>query len=220
MRIHDRLWLAEKCSLNSVSDLQCLFQLGVELDASGIRGDIVECGVCNGGSAAALALGARSEDRRFWLYDSFEGLPTPGPRDGGEAQRLIGGMAGDLGNVNALLDEVELDVSRRVVKKGWFADTFRQELPEAVALLHIDADWHDSVLLALETFYPLMEPGGVVVIDDFGYWEGARKAFFAFCSSEGIAPLVHRHGPSILYWYTGESYAAHTIDPSWGQPLQ
>src|SRR5206468_12484893 len=55
-------------------------------------------------------------------------------------------------------------------------------LPELVSILHIDADWYDSVLLALNTFYDRVAEGGIVVLDDFGHKEGCREAFYDFIS--------------------------------------
>jgi hypothetical protein len=67
-----------------------------------------------------------------------------------------------------------------VMVPGWFNETFapaRADAPPGpVALLMVDADWYHSCLDTLERFYPLVPPGGVVVMDDFGYWEGARRA--------------------------------------------
>ena len=70
----------------------------------------------------------------------------------------------------------------------------------SIAFLHIDADWYDSVQLALETFYDRVSTGGVIILDDFGHWEGCREAFYDFAADRGIKPLLERFGHTQAYW--------------------
>jgi O-methyltransferase len=79
-------------------------------------------------------------------------------------------------------------------------------LPERVALLHCDADWYDSVHIVLRTFYPLIPPGGCVILDDFGYWEGCREAFYDFCLQRGEKPLLERLEADQAYWIKGKTH--------------
>ena len=79
-------------------------------------------------------------------------------------------------------------------------DTFCQELPPQVCLLHIDADWFESVDLALNTFYDRVTSGGIIVLDDFGHWEGCRRAFYEFAAKRQIHPLLERFGHTQAFW--------------------
>ncbi len=203
--------------------LSLLYGLACEV-LRDVPGDIVECGVCNGGSAAILAAPlTQTPGRLLWLYDTFAGLPAPGPLDGREAPRYAGDLRGSREAVGQVIGRVGFPLSRAVFREGNFQETFQQPLPEAVALLHIDADWYEGVLSSLRTLYPRVPPGGIIVLDDFGHWEGARRAFYDFCKSEGIAPLIERVGYTQAFWRKGqehsrnatEKYAGGIYRPGW-----
>lgn len=188
--------------------LGMLYGLSRETLANRVEGDIVECGVCNGGSAAIMAAGIKdARERRLWLYDTFAGLPAPGEQDGVMAKPYAGQLVGSVESVREVLKKVGFPLDRAVLRQGSFRETFTAPLPERIALLHIDADWYDSVLFALETLYPLVTEGGVIVLDDFGHWEGARKAFYDFCRSAEIEPLLERAGYTQAFWRKGQEHA-------------
>ena len=191
------------CDAEAIASLQRLSRYVVLED---IQGDIVECGVCNGGTAAVIASNVRSTDRKLWLYDSFEGMPETQPIDGEDASRYVGKCVGSEIRVREALERVSFSPQRVVVRAGWFDRTFQESLPETVSLLHIDADWYDSVFSSLRAFYPLVSEGGVIVLDDFGYWEGCREAFYAFCQSFKIAPLLERAGNQQAFWIKGKQH--------------
>lgn len=186
--------------------LESLLRLSETVRAAGIPGDIVECGVCDGGTAALLGSVVSLQQRRLWLYDSFEGMPVTTDADGAEAAEWVGKCVGSEEKVTDILAQCGVPKDSTVIRKGWFEDTFKQALPEQVALLHIDADWHSSVTLCLDTFYDRVVPGGGIVLDDFGYWEGCREAFYDFCSRRGIKPLLERGGIYQAHWIKGESH--------------
>ena len=95
---------------------------------------------------------------------------------------------------------------RAVFRPGLFAETFTAALPHRVALLHLDCDWYDSVLAGLRTFYPRIPDGGIVVLDDFGFWEGTRRAFYAFCREFDVEPLLEHEGSTQAYWIKGREH--------------
>ena len=179
------------------------------LNREAVPGAFVECGTYKGGSAAVLSrhLGA---DRHLWLFDSFEGMPETTARDGDAARDWIGKCVASVADVEEVMALVGAPRERCTIRKGWFADTFREGLPETVALLHCDCDWYESVSLALETFYPSMPAGACVVLDDFGFWEGCREAFYDFCARHGEKPLLERVERDQAYWIKG---LAHNRTP-------
>jgi O-methyltransferase len=196
--------MVQSYSLCDPLRLSTLYGLTCEVRGR-IKGDIVECGVFNGGSAAVMGFSiAGYPDHRLWLYDTFEGMPPPAKRDNPLAEDYTGKLQGSLASVKEILTRVRLHESRCRFQKGLFKETFKGPLPERVALLHIDADWYDSVRDALETFYPRMPDGGIVVLDDFGHWEGAREAFYDFCMTNGIKPLLERIGYTQCFWRKGK----------------
>jgi len=168
--------------------LAALYTLANEIDRRQIPGDIVECGVYNGGSAALMAAACRdsTKKRHIWLFDSFEGLPLPTDNDGEKAQTCGWWCHGDLEKVVKILRKMRIPEYRIHITKGWFHETFPLVEIEKIALLHIDADWYDSVKLCLERFYEFVRPGGYVVIDDYGHWEGCKKATDEFLEEQGI----------------------------------
>ena len=191
--------------------LSSLENLTNEVCKAGVRGDIVECGVYNGGSAAIPASVIKPlGERCLWLYDTFEGIPAAGPLDGSLAVRHTGDFRGQVERVKEVFNKADFPLERIVFRKGLFQDTFKEPFPQKVALLHIDADWYESVLHALRTFYPRVSDGGVIILDDFGYWEGARRAFYAFCREFSVEPLLERVGYTQAFWLKGKEHNRNT----------
>ena len=185
--------------------LQNLRGLAAAVQAAGIPGDFVECGTYKGGSAAVL--GTRlPAGRKLWLYDSFAGMPETGEKDGQDASIYVGQGVASPQDVRDALAIAGVDPERAIIREGWFKDSFTMPLPDQVALLHCDADWYDSCMLVLETFYPMVVEGGCVVLDDFGYWEGCREAFYVFCERHHERPLLERWGNDQAYWIKGKTH--------------
>ena len=145
-----------------------LWVLANRIEEDQIPGDVIECGVCNGGTAALLARCAtRSRlDRTVWLLDSFQGMPETVASDGEAAKAHIGKEKGDISRVKKLLKAVGARGSESIVP-GWFNETFPQVTTQQIALLNVDADWYESVKLCLETFYDRISPRGFISIDDY-----------------------------------------------------
>ncbi len=157
-----------------------------------VSGDLVECGSAKGGSAALMALTSRrlGERRKIWLFDTFEGLPAPTSDDPEVASLFTGDCLGTLSEVQALFERLHVAEDARFVK-GLFQETLPQSHIPAIAVLHIDGDWYESVKVCLDQLYDKVAPGGVIQFDDYGYWEGARKAVDEFLERRGInLPLL------------------------------
>jgi|SRR5882724_4071215 len=180
--------------------LKSISRLASYIAINNVEGDLVECGVCNGGTAALIASLAGGEARRLWLYDSFEGMPETNDVDGADAKQWVGKCVGAVETVYEAISIAGFPANRVVLRKGWFDDTFQQPLPDKISFLNIDADWYKSVSHCLETFYDNVVGGGVVLLDDFGYWEGCREAFYDFCADRKIKPLLERAGRTQAYW--------------------
>jgi glycosyltransferase involved in cell wall biosynthesis len=170
-----------------------------------IPGEIVECGVWRGGSMQAVArtLMARGVgDRDLHLFDTFEGMPPPTEKD----RRVDGAAAAQLLETRpkeakvwaiATLDDVRDGMAetgyppeRIHFHPGLVEETVPAEAPERIALLRLDTDWYDSTRHELEHLYDRVPPGGVVVLDDYGYWEGAREAVDEFVDETGARLLL------------------------------
>lgn len=170
-----------------------------------IPGAFVECGVWKGGSslAAAMAFQTRGQSNRdLYLYDTFEGMTEPTKADGvaaikGYQASLDGNQISDW--CRSPLDEVRSVVSRshypkdRIhLIKGKVEDTLPDHAPEQIALLRLDTDWYESTRHELLMLYPRLAPGGVLILDDYGFWEGARKAVDEFIIEQKISAFLHR----------------------------
>jgi O-methyltransferase len=179
--------------------IRSLCSLARRVESEKIPGDVVECGVCNGGTAAILAhFATRSKlGRTVWLLDSFQGMPEPTGNDGESAREHVGKEVGDPARVQEVLRLVGARMDRVRIVPGWFDVTFPTLSIPKIALLNIDADWYESVKLCLETFYDRVVPGGFISLDDYGYWPGCRKAVDEFFDSRRL--------PYTLNWvdYTG-----------------
>lgn len=185
--------------------LNNLCRLVVQLVAQGVPGDIVECGVGNGGSAAAMGLALGGATRHLWLYDSFEGMPKPSDQDGPAAAQWEGTVLANQAAVAEAFATAKLAMDNVTVTPGWFENTLETFGGDQIAMLHCDADWYSSVMITLETFYDRVPDGGCVVLDDFGYWEGCRTAFYDFCFKRGERPLLRSLGATQVYWIKGKA---------------
>jgi O-methyltransferase len=170
--------------------LATLCRLVATLDQDRVPGAIVECGVFKGGAAAVMAH-QTTTPRDIYLFDSFEGLPPPGIEDGAIAQAQFqpGWCAGTEDDVRRAFAAAGARLSRVYFVKGWFAETFPRTTLPGIALLHIDADWYDSVKLCLDTWFDRLAPGGYLVLDDYGRWEGCTRAADEFLSQRRLPPL-------------------------------
>jgi O-methyltransferase len=172
-----------------------------------VSGDIVECGVWRGGSmmAVALALIDRGDiDRHLYLYDTFEGMSEPTAEDrsasGESAQaQLDRTRKGEGVWCEAGIDDVQANLwstgyprDRIHFVKGKVEDTIPQTLPERIALLRLDTDWYESTRHELAHLYPLLSMHGVLIIDDYGHWQGARQAVDEFFAASAEPVFLHR----------------------------
>jgi hypothetical protein len=171
----------------------------------GIPGEVVECGVWRGGSMQAVArtlLNLDAADRDLHLFDTFEGMPPPTEDD----RRLGGASAAELMERGprpalvkaiAALDDVRAGMQRTGYPAdlihyhpGKVEDTLPDAAPAEIALLRLDTDWYESTKHELEQLYGRLSHGGVLIIDDYDYWEGSRKAVDEFVAATGARLLL------------------------------
>ncbi len=176
-----------------------------------IVGDMVECGVWRGGSMMAVAktlLQLRGEQRHLWLYDTFDGMTAPTVSDvdllGQEAQTLLDQAdrcdaqsvwcRSGLSEVQFNLDATGYPQNKISYIVGDVLETLSvpAKRPQRISLLRLDTDWHASTRIELEQLFPLLSPGGVLIIDDYGHWGGCRKATDEHLAENDIRILLHR----------------------------
>lgn len=180
----------------------------------GISGAFAECGVWRGGSVLAMVrqlqrLGV--EDRELYLYDTFEGMTAPTDRDTSrfdppalstwrEAtsrsqqpwQELFNDQVFNETHVASLLQSAGYPMERVHLIKGPVETTLPDQGPDQLAVLRLDTDWYESTLHELVHLYPRLSPGGVLIIDDYGHWEGCRQAVDEYFSTHAPPLLLQR----------------------------
>jgi O-methyltransferase len=177
-------------------------------------GAFVECGTWRGGALAFFALsylrqGGRPERCHIFGFDSFEGMPRMTLADGKGTSRwlygreldeldpahLNGALVGSAVNrasfeeCRALMRRTGYPAERLTVVPGWFQETLPawRERIGPIALLRIDGDFYESTRICFEALYPNVIRGGAVIIDDYGTFEGCRRATDEFlCDQPGL----------------------------------
>lgn len=176
-----------------------------------IPGDFVECGVWKGGSCMLIAYTLKKynqSDRRLFLYDTFSGMTEPTAEDviawndrsvlekweedkSGRKNNFTSWSVG-LAEVKRNLFNTGYPSDLLTFVEGDILETLKANRPERIALLRLDTDWYQSTAFELETLYPLLVRGGVLVIDDYGHFKGARKAVDEYFAGLKSFPLLAR----------------------------
>lgn len=187
-----------------------------------IPGAIVECGVWRGGSMMAAIhtlLNRKDASRDVYLFDTFEGMSEPTEKDvmfdGQKASELLSASERKEGVISYWCVAGIEDVTRNVLStgypkeklhliKGKVEDTIPKHAPDQIALLRLDTDWYESTAHELEHLYPRLVPNGVLIIDDYGHWQGAREAVDEYFAKQPFKPLLNRQD------YTGRLLVKHS----------
>ena len=199
---HSLLEAARGLSMTSPIAQWELIQAIRHIEHHGIPGDLVECGVWRGGNLviAGLLRDRLGFDRQIWAYDTFAGMTAPTEADFKPGEELdVEKKFADLdrGDRNEwcyaseedVLHNFESRVGNRKLHtiKGPVEETLKkpENLPETIAILRLDTDFYESTKAELEILYPRLSKGGVLIVDDYGEWAGARKAVDEYFSGQG-----------------------------------
>jgi O-methyltransferase len=173
-----------------------------------IPGDIVECGVWNGGSMLLVALALihfGDTSRKLYLYDTFAGMPRPEDIDRRwdgvpalptwEDFAARGSVMGYGGTVDVVRDVMRLSAypeDKMVFVEGLVEDTLPANRPDQVSILRLDTDFYRSTLHELVYLYPVLSSGGILIIDDYGYFQGARAATDQYIAQHDLKVFLSR----------------------------
>lgn len=191
-------------TLTSKERMYALYKSVEYIIKNSIPGDFVECGVWRGGSAMLIAytlLELNAENRKIYLYDTFEGMTEPTEYDYKVAHNQT--FAFDKWNREqkkdynkwcyASLSEVKGHMALTkypkhnvVFVKGSIEKTIPGAIPQQISVLRLDTDWYESTKHELIHLYPLLSKNGVLIIDDYGCWAGSKKAVDEYFSNGQI----------------------------------
>lgn len=174
-----------------------------------IEGGIVECGVWKGGSMMAVAetlISSGDSSRNLYLFDTFEGMAPPTDKDvdiaGVTAESLL--KQSDKTKDDSVWCRATLEMVKSAVNsvgypsekihfvKGMVEQTIPLNAPDKIALLRLDTDWYESTKHEMEHLFPRLVKGGVLIIDDYGHWKGARKAVDEYLEKNKVKILLNR----------------------------
>ena len=182
--------------------------------ARDIPGAFVECGVWRGGSVLAMVLTLQAlgvDDRDIYLYDTFEGMTAPTKHDVSDidppalqtwqqAQReerpawneLFAPELFNEESVRNVVTETGYPAGRLHFVRGPVEQIVAETMPDQISLLRLDTDWYESTRHELTHLFPVLQAGGVLIIDDYGHWQGARRAVDEYFSAEHPPLMLNR----------------------------
>jgi hypothetical protein len=174
-----------------------------------IAGDFVECGVWRGGNCilAKRLFEQLDANRSIWMYDTFVGMTAPNEHDVQARSKINAGIKFEKNQKDgyndwayASLEDVKNNFLKSNLKleginfiKGDVSKTLtiKENIPSEIAILRLDTDWYQSTKSELEILYPILNTGGVLIVDDYGTWKGARKAIDEYFSVCDYKPLFN-----------------------------
>jgi O-methyltransferase len=175
---------------------------------AGIPGAFVECGVWRGGSMMAAALTLLElgkQDVDLYLFDTYDGMTAPSAADVDLSGLAASGRytrtktnsgstwcRASLEDVQANLAGTRYDPGKIHFVRGMVEATIPAEAPASISILRLDTDWYESTRHELEHLFPRLVPGGVLIIDDYGHWQGSRRATDEYFAAHGISMLLNR----------------------------
>jgi O-methyltransferase len=167
--------IAERnCWMSDIDRLVNLYWAVGQTLHFGVEGDVVEIGCHAGGTSVFLQMliDNFAPGRTLHLYDSFQGMPEPGPKD---AYLVKGDRPSTIDQIHQTFAHFDLPVPE--IHPGWFEDTLPGQLPPQIAAAYLDGDFYDSIMISLSAVWPRLSPNGIIIVDDYADLERAPNAF-------------------------------------------
>jgi O-methyltransferase len=166
----------------------------------------VECGVAKGGCLALMK--SISNTNTIFGFDSFENMPPITQEDIGEYNKSniltdFGNLSGGIENVYNTFRTLQLNMENVHLVKGFFNSTLTPSIINEIgpiAILRLDSDWYESTKICLDRLYDNVIDDGVIIIDDYGHWVGAKKATDEFRLARGITSPLQSSDYTERYW--------------------
>jgi hypothetical protein len=196
-------------TMTSMERLHGLCEAVRYLSTADIEGDVVECGVWRGGSMMAIADMLKKQGdvtRHLHLFDTFCGMSDPTDEDvtihGETAETLMEfeskedatsvWCVSNLHDVQMHMSLIGYPEECIHYYEGMVEDTIPQGAPAKISLLRLDTDFYESTRHEMEHLFPRLSDGGVLIVDDYGHWAGAKQAVDEYFEKHGIALMLNR----------------------------
>lgn len=202
------LILYEKCknfTVTSFLRMYSLYKATEYIIKYKIPGDIVECGVWKGGSmmlTSLILLKSNEINRKLYLYDTYEGMSKPVDHDVRAFDNLKAQSEWNkekFMHFYVPLEEVKQNLystgypkENLIFIKGKVENTIPGTIPYKISILRLDTDWYESTYHELNHLFPLLSENGILIIDDYGCWKGAKKATDKYIKENKIKILLNR----------------------------
>ena len=173
-----------------------------------IDGDLVECGVWEGGNIILFGYLLRkfNLDKKIYAYDTYSGMVEPSIHDATFKDSNLKNSKNIYKNkdgwVKCDLKKVKMNISKFIDNheedyifiEGDVRETLNNQnnLPDKISLLRLDTDCYESTSKELEVLFPRLQKNGVLIIDDYGHWKGQKKAVDEYFNLKEDFHWLHR----------------------------
>jgi len=197
------LKIVKPYTMTSTERINELFNSLEYIRTNKINGDFVECGVWKGGNILGIMeylYYHNMTDRNVWLYDTFQGMTQPEDVDvdlkNQKASDILQQVLcySSLNEVKKNLSNSKYPINNIKYVVGDICETlnYKNNLPSKISLLRLDTDWYQSTKKEMDVLYPLLSNDGVLIVDDYGHWQGSKKAVDEYFLNNGLKPIIEK----------------------------
>lgn len=197
MNKNDFINIVKPYTMTSVERISCLFDSLEYIRKNNIEGDLIECGVWKGGNILGMMEYLnffKIYDKKIWMYDTFEGMTKPSDVDidlnNTKAEQIFDTILcySSIDEVKKNLSQSKFPIENLKIIIGDVVETLNisENTPDIISLLRLDTDWYFSTKKELEVLYPKLNKKGILIVDDYGHWQGSKKAVDEFFKEKMI----------------------------------